>query len=95
MKIIDLNIPLNALDGTPTDSNAGKVLAQAMASQTKGDPIKFYRWAQKFNALDHVKIDDSDLDMLKAWTKSAETLNVLAKAQILAVMYNATEEVTA
>jgi hypothetical protein len=84
---VNLNKQFKSLDGKefPTDdSNMGKVLASALSSSNKGNSIKLFDWSMKWFNKQEVEMDDTDFDVLKGLVESAENMNVLCKAQLLA-----------
>lgn len=88
-KIINLNVSLKDLDGKEVEgSNLGKVVAGLLVSQPKGDVLKFYDWALKFNKGEAVTLDRSDYEKLKSFIADHEGLNIIAKAQILPLLEN-------
>jgi len=47
---IDLNFNLLDLDGNIIENaNAGKVIANSLVQQSKGDALKFWEWALALN----------------------------------------------
>jgi len=82
---LKLNCSLVGLDGVEIpNSNAGKLVANLLAQDTKGDALKKWDWAVKLNAGKDLELDPSDTQMLKTFIEQSEQLTVLAKAQILA-----------
>jgi hypothetical protein len=85
---IDLNFELLGLDGlavldqTGQTINAGKVIAQNLVQQSKGDALKFWDWAVALNKGDVLDLDTSDQETLKNFVKDGE-LPIITKAQIL------------
>ena len=63
--------------------NAGKMLAGALASASKGDALKFWGWALKLNEGQELDLDKSDFDILKQFIKDCDRLPVITKAQAL------------
>jgi hypothetical protein len=83
---LNFNFNLTDLDGKELkDGNAGKVLAQSLINQTKGDAVKYWEWALALNKGDILDLDTSDQETLKNFVKDSETITVLAKAQVLNV----------
>ena len=81
---IDLNAPIIDLDGTEIkDSNMGKIVAQMLISETKGDALKFWDWAQKLYKGEILDLDKSDQEVFKNFIKDTEKIPVITKAQIL------------
>ncbi len=84
MKKINLNFPIKDLDGEELpNSHAGKILANGLIGQSKGDAVKYWGWALKLNNKEEFEIDESDYSTLKEFVKNHETLPVITKAQIL------------
>lgn len=65
--------------------NAGKMLAGALASASKGDALKFWDWAKKLFKGEVLDLDKSDQETLKGFVKDSESFTVLAKAQLLEI----------
>ena len=81
---IDLNFNLADLDGNAIDNtNAGKLVAQTLVQQTKGDALKFWDWAVALNKGEVLDLDSSDQETFKNFVKDSETNTIFAKAQIL------------
>ncbi len=89
-KIINLNYPIKDLDGNDIESAStlGKLLANQLVSVAKGDVLKFFDWAMRFNKGEVVELDRSDYEKLKEFVINAETLTILAKGQILPLLEN-------
>lgn len=81
---INLNSALVDLDGNEiADSNMGKILAQLLISETKGDALKFWDWAMKLHKGEVLDLDKSDQEVFKNFLKETEKLPIITKAQIL------------
>ena len=81
---IDLNAPIIDLDGTEiNDSNMGKIVAQMLITETKGDALKYWDWAQKLYKGEILDLDKSDQEVFKNFIKETEKIPVITKAQIL------------
>ena len=89
---LDFNFDLLGLDGvsvldhTNQKVNAGKLLAQAVANQSKGDALKFWDWAVALNKGEALDLDSSDQETIKNFIKDSEGFTILAKAQLLQVL---------
>jgi len=83
---LNFNFNLTDLDGKEIkDANAGKLLANSLIQQTKGDAVKYWEWALSLNKGDILDLDTSDQETLKTFVKDSETITVLGKAQLLGV----------
>lgn len=88
---LNFNFNLTDLDGKDlierdgTAVNAGKLLANALVQQTKGDAIKFLEWALSLNKGEIIDLDTSDQETLKKFIESNESIIVLAKGALLKV----------
>lgn len=81
---IDLNFNLADLDGSEVpNTNAGKLVAQTLVQQTKGDALKFWDWAVALNKGEVIDLDSSDQETFKNFVKDSEVITIFAKAQIL------------
>jgi hypothetical protein len=86
---IDLNFDLLGLDGvsvldqTGKTINAGKVIANSLVQQSKGDALKFWDWAVALNKGEVLDLDTSDQETFKNFVKDNEGLPIITKAQIL------------
>ena len=86
---IDLNFELLGLDGvavldqTGKTINAGKLLANSLVQQSKGDALKFWDWAVALNKGEVLDLDSSDQETFKNFVKDNEGLPIITKAQIL------------
>ena len=80
---IELNFDLLDLDGNSIqNSNAGKVVANALVQQAKGDPLKFWEWALSLNKGESLDLDSSDFEIFSSFIKDND-FPIIAKAQIL------------
>lgn len=83
---LDFNFNLTDLDGQPIENaNAGKLLANTLAQQSKGDALKFWEWALALNKGDVIDLDTSDQNTLKTFVKESDVLAILSKGQMLEV----------
>ena len=83
---LNFNFNLTDLDGKELEgANAGKLLANTLIQQTKGDAVKYWEWALSLNKGDIRDLDSSDQETLKSFIKDSETITILAKAQFLNV----------
>ena len=83
---LDFNFSLTDLDGQPIENaNAGKLLANTLAQQSKGDALKFWEWALALNKGDVIDLDTSDQSTLKTFVKESDVLTIFAKGQMLQV----------
>jgi type IV secretory pathway protease TraF len=81
---IDLNFNLVDLDGKAIENaNAGKLVANSLVQQTKGDALKFWDWALSLNKGEALDLDSSDQETFKNFVKDSEHFAIIAKAQIL------------
>jgi hypothetical protein len=81
---IDFNFSLLDLDGNPIENaNVGKIIANILVQQSKGDPLKFWDWALDLNKGVALDLDSSDQETFKNFIKDNEQLTIIAKAQIL------------
>jgi len=82
---INLNWNLKGLDGKEITqgANAGKNLANALASQNTGNSIKLYDWSLKLWNGTALEIDDTDTEVLISLVEANQMLTVLGKAQII------------
>jgi hypothetical protein len=84
---LDFNFNLLDLDGKQIDNaNAGKLLANTLVQQSKGDALKFWEWAVSLNKGEILDLDSSDQETLKNFIKDSENFAIIAKAQLLQVI---------
>lgn len=82
---LNLNKAVVGLDGAEIDgTNLGKVVAQVIASDNKGDAVKKWYWATKLYGGEEIDLSPEDEQEFKDMVKSSEVLTVMAKAQVLA-----------
>lgn len=83
---LDFNFNLTDLDGQPIENaNAGKLLANTLAQQAKGDALKFWEWALALNKGEIINLDTSDQTVLKNFIKESDALAIFAKGQLIRV----------
>ena len=86
---IDLNFDLIGLDSVVLLDqngkriNAGKLIANSLVQQSKGDALKFWDWAVALNKGEVLDLDSSDQETFKNFVKDNENFAIIAKAQIL------------
>jgi hypothetical protein len=81
---IDFNFSLLDLDGNPIENaNVGKLIANILVQQSKGDPLKFWDWALDLNKGKELDLDSSDQETFRNFIKENEQITIIAKAQIL------------
>ena len=81
---LNFNFNLVDLDGKEIDNaNAGKLIANSLVQQSKGDALKFWEWALSLNKGTVLDLDTSDQGTFKSFIKDHEYLPILTKAQIL------------
>jgi hypothetical protein len=84
---LDFNFNLLDLDGKQIENaNAGKLLANTLVQQSKGDALKFWEWAVSINKGEILDLDSSDQETLKNFIKDSENFAIIAKAQLLQVI---------
>ncbi len=85
---VNLNFKFKGLDGVePTEGlEANKTVANLLAGAAKGDPLKFYSWAQDLWNGKALDLDPSDVKTFKEFVSEHAQLNILMKAQILQVL---------
>ena len=84
---LDFNFNLVDLDGNQIDNaNAGKLLANTLIQQSKGDAIKYWEWALSLNKGEVLDLDSSDQETLKNFIKDSEAIAVIGKAQLLHIL---------
>ena len=87
--IYNFNVLLLDLQGNPikdaegTTITIGKLLANTLVNQTKGDAIKYLDWALKMFNDKPLDLSKSEVKELREFVETSETITVLAKAQIL------------
>lgn len=88
----DFNKPLVNLEMQPVkdadgkDLTIGKVLANSLVSQGKGNALRFWDWAKAMYNAKHVDLSRSDIKELKDFVESSDTLTVMSKAQMIEVL---------
>jgi hypothetical protein len=81
---LNFNFNLVDLDGKEIDNaNAGKLVANSLVQQSKGDALKFWEWALALNKGEVLDLDSSDQETLKNFVKDSENFAIIAKAQLL------------
>ena len=81
---IDLNKNVIDLDGNQIEgANMGKIVAQFLVNESKGDALKFWDWALRLNKGEVLDLDMSDQETFKSLIKDTEKLPIITKAQIL------------
>lgn len=81
---IDLNKNVTDLEGKEIENaNMGKIVAQFLVNESKGDALKFWDWALKLNKGEMLDLDKSDQETFKTLIKETEKLPIITKAQIL------------
>lgn len=89
MITINFNVPSRNLKGDEQKSTLGELLADLLASETKGDAIKFYDWAVRLANGKEIIVDKSDLKKIEELINSTDRVMILGKAQLLMVIEEA------
>lgn len=83
---LNLNFNLLDLDGKEIEgANAGKLFANQLVNQSKGDAVKFWELSLKLYKGEVIDLDSSDQNTIKQFIKDSDSLPVLTKAQLLLV----------
>jgi len=83
---LNFNFNLVDLDGKEIENgNLGKIIANSLVQQSKGDALKFWEWALSLNKGTVLDLDTSDQETLKNFVKDSEQFPIISKAQILKV----------
>lgn len=69
-----------------SDLTLGRILANSLVSQAKGDAMKYLDWGRRMYAGDPVNLDRSDVKTLQEFINTSEQLTVLAKGQLLDIL---------
>ena len=84
---INLNKQVLDLDGSEIkDANIGKIVAQVLIGETKGDALKYWGWAQKLYTGEDLDLDQSDFETFKTFIKETDKIPVITKAQAIACL---------
>lgn len=84
MLTINLDVSLKRASGDEVeDSNMAKIVSNQLVSLTKGEPLKYWLWAQSLWKKGTVQLDKPDFVKLQEVVESSDSLTILAKAQIL------------
>lgn len=87
---IDFNVPLLDLDKKPVDdASIGKLIAQIIVTEAKGDSIKLYGWGILLHEGKTLELDESDWQTLNELLKNSERITHLVKAPALQIMLDA------
>ena len=96
MKILDLNIHIDDIDGSAIDveqgQTLGKLLARSLVSTPRGDAFKHWDWAVTLNAGKPIALDSSDMSYLRAWVLGHEGMAILVKIRLVHVIDKAKED---
>lgn len=95
---VNFNIPLKGLDGEkiqkqdrngvdlPEFHNVGKSVAEVLATETTGDPLKYAEWARKMYNGQEIDLDTSDQKTLTEYITKSPKMTALLKDQALALL---------
>lgn len=83
---LNFNTQFNDLDGNVIEPNLGKLVANLLVSETKGDAIKMFDWAVKLNKGEELDLDRSDQDKLRTIVTETDKFTVLFKAPVLEIL---------
>lgn len=93
----DFNLPMQNLAGETikddkgNDLTIGKVLSNTLASQTKGNAVKYFGWAQDLYNCKPLNLDKADKKELSDFIENSDQLTVLSKGQLLNIFENTKE----
>lgn len=81
---LDFNFDIKDLTGNAIKGQtAGKILAQMLSQQSKGNSLKLYDWALKLWNDKPIEIDATDSDVLLSLVESSEYLTIISKVPIM------------
>lgn len=82
---IHLQIPFKGLDGVAIENQPtqGKLLAQVLANQNKGNSIQLLEWAMLLHQDNDLVLDTTGYDTLKGVIEGTDMLPALTKGQLL------------
>jgi len=82
---LNLNIPFKGLDGIAVEGQPtqGKLLAQVLANQNKGNSIQLLEWAMALHQDKDLILDTTGHDTLKGVIEGTDVLPALSKGQLL------------
>jgi len=86
MKTINLDFNFKDLSGKEIagdGNNAGRLLANLLVTETKGEAIKMYDWALALYNKKPIQVDDADFNKIKDYIQNSEKMTLLSKAQLL------------
>lgn len=86
MKKLDLNFPITQINGEAFENEkqtVGQLFANALVSQAKGDPLKYYGWGILLATNKPIELDESDLQTLKEFVRSSENMTILLKGPVM------------
>lgn len=91
MKTINLNFPINDLEGKEL-ANAGKIIGGNLVAITEGEALKFYDWAVKLHNGESIKVDNADYKKIYEFVENSKGLPILTKAQVMNYLDSVKEE---
>lgn len=81
---LDFNFEIKDLSGKDIPGQtAGKLIAQVLGYQNKGNSIKLYDWALKLWNGTALEIDKTDAEVLYAIVEASEFLTIISKVPIM------------
>lgn len=91
---LDFNKPLLSLDGREIQNGEdklflGKIFANALVSVSKGDLLKHWDWAVAMHKGEPIEVDKSDMNKLRLFVESSDSMTILAKKQLLDIINQA------
>lgn len=88
MITLNFNFPSKNLKGEEQKGTLGELLADLLASETKGNAVKFYDWAVRLSNAKEIVVDKADLKTIEDLINSTERVMILGKAQLLMIIEN-------
>ena len=70
----------------------GQIIANQLAMDAKGDPLKYFEWAMALNSKGMIDLDSSDQTTFENFVKGCDKLTNLVKAQILTAIRDAKDK---
>lgn len=93
MAKLDLKLPIvdEKGDQVASEETIGTTIGKLMmksVSDTEGDILKFFGWAQNLGSGKPIDIDEADSKTIKKWITESKELYVIVKAPVLKAIDN-------
>lgn len=84
-KTLNFSAKFKSTDGKDTEQTLAKLLADLLASESRGPAIKFLGWIETLSGEQCLDLDEADAKLLEDTIEKNERVVILLKGQLLRI----------